>query len=61
MNRDELLRALALLTALEYPSVAREAAAVLPEWMDIVDLLRAGDGVQQLARAFDELRRGQAA
>lgn len=61
MNRDDLLRALAALIALERPTVAAEAAAVLPDFLDIVDVLRAGDGVQQLARALDTVRRDRAA
>jgi hypothetical protein len=61
MNRDDLLRALAALIALERPRAAAEAAAMLPESLDIVDVLRAGDGVQQLARALDAHRRDQAA
>jgi hypothetical protein len=61
MNRDDLLRALAEMIALERPLVAAEAAAQLPEFLDIVDLLQAADGVQQLARALDQIRRGEAA
>jgi hypothetical protein len=61
MNRDDLLRALASLIALEQPAVAREAATTLPPWLDILDLVRAADGVQQLAQALDGLRRATAA
>ena len=61
MNRDDLLRALAFLIALEQPASAREAAAALPPWIDILDLVRAADGIQQLAQALDRLRRNTAA
>lgn len=61
MNRDDLLRALAQLIALEHYSDAQAAARELPEFLDIVDLLRAADGLQQLARAFDAQRKGRAA
>jgi hypothetical protein len=61
MNRDELLRALASLIALEQPATARAAATALPPWIDILDLVRAADGVQQLAQALDQLRRSTAA
>jgi hypothetical protein len=61
MNRDDLLRALAALIALERPAVAAQAAVTLPEFLDIVDVLRAADGVQQLARALDAQRRDRAA
>jgi hypothetical protein len=61
VNRDDLLRALAFLIALEQPAVAREAALTLPPWIDILDLVRAADGLQQLAQALDALRRTTAA
>lgn len=61
VNRDDLLRALAVLIALELPGPAREAAQQLPEFIDILDLLRARDGVEQLARALDQKRRDTAA
>lgn len=61
MERDDLLRALAALIALEQPAVAAQAAANLPDFIDIVDLLRAADGVQQLARALDAARRPEVA
>jgi len=61
MNRDDLLRALASLIALEQPAVARDAATALPPWIDVLDLVRAADGVQQLARALDQIRRTTAA
>lgn len=61
MNRDDLLRALAALIALERQTVAVEAATTLPDSLDIVDVLRAADGVQQLARALDAKRRDRGA
>jgi hypothetical protein len=61
VSRDELLKALAVMTALEYPSVAREAVQLLPEFIEVIDVLRAEDGVQQLARALDAATRERVA
>jgi hypothetical protein len=61
VNRDDLIRALAMLIALELPAPAREAARQLPEFIDILDLLRARDGLEQLAHALDQQRRDTAA
>ena len=61
VNRDDLLRALALLIALEQPSDAIVAARQLPEFIDILDMLRARDGLENLARAVDQMRRNTAA
>lgn len=61
VNRDDLLRALALLIALEQPSDALAAARQLPEFIDILDMLRARDGLENLARAIDQMRRNSAA
>ncbi len=61
MSGDDLLHHLAALIALERRSVADEAAATLPEWLDLVTVLRAKDGIEQLAHALDARRRRDAA
>lgn len=56
MSRDQLLDAVRVLIGLEHGAAAAAAAELLPAHLQVTDLLRAADGVQQLARALDTLR-----
>lgn len=51
VSTSDLLGALHVLNGLASPKAARTAAESLPDHLAVVDLLRAADGVQALARA----------
>jgi hypothetical protein len=57
---DELRDAVRSLSALTQRSHAQRVADQLPEDVRVADLLRAADGMQQVARALAAKRRGGA-
>jgi phosphohistidine phosphatase SixA len=57
VTSDELVSAVQGLIDLEDRARAQEAAERLPEHVVVADLLRAADGLQQLARALATVRR----
>ena len=57
VTSEELTAAVCLLIDLDDRGRADEAAAALPDRMVVADLLRAGDGLQRLARSLASLRR----
>lgn len=61
MDAQEVVKALAVLIALEDPAVAARVAADLPDFLDLVDAVRASDGAMQLAQSLDARRRERAA
>lgn len=62
VDPQEVIRALAILIALEDRSTAERIAADLPEFLDPrLDCVRASDGAMQLAQVLDARRRASAA
>lgn len=49
VSSSDLLGAIHVLAGLTSPRAARDAAAQLPDRLEVVDMLRAADGVQALA------------
>lgn len=61
MTPGEVVRALAVMIALEDRATAERIAAELPPFLEQIDAVRASDGAMQLAQVLDARQRAAAA